>query len=111
MDIEEVEQACLFAFSTHTSYLCFFILNHVFRRGFSPSGHHPFAHLDHDFPARYKQERTVRFKQNFGMTFAKKRTYTECQKFSETEMNQYFGKTLATHMHAQITIFDQSKAS
>jgi len=23
----------------------------------------------------------------------------ECQKFAEMEMNQYFGKTLATHFH------------
>jgi hypothetical protein len=45
------------------------------------------------------------------MTNAKNRTYTECQKFAETEMNQHFGKTLATHIRAQITIFDQSKPS
>jgi hypothetical protein len=44
------------------------------------------------------------------MTFAKNRTYMGCRKFAETKMNQHFGKTLTTHMHAPITIFDQSKA-
>jgi hypothetical protein len=31
------------------------------------------------------------------MTFAEK-GHAECQKFSETEMNQHSGKTLATHL-------------
>jgi hypothetical protein len=33
------------------------------------------------------------------MTFAKKVT-TECQKFAETEINQHFGKTLATDLES-----------
>ena len=35
------------------------------------------------------------------MSFAKNLTM-ECQKFAETEMNQHFGKTLATHFHVII---------
>jgi hypothetical protein len=35
--------------------------------------------------------------ENFGMTFPKDRIFAECHKFTEMELNQHSGKTLATH--------------
>jgi hypothetical protein len=76
-----VDQAPQFASSTQTSYLSPVILNHVGRRRFQISSHDAFAHRDdHGRLRGIEQENILEppctwSPENFGMTFAKNRTY------------------------------------
>jgi hypothetical protein len=70
---------------TWIPYLILFIPRHAMPGIIQISCHDPSTHCDH------------------GINFAENNTYTECQKFTVTEMNQHFGKTSETHLHAIIT--------